>query len=413
VQWTQPANNTPAAYYQNPTPVVNTAPLPMPSAPPATYYTFSTPAPAPMPGKVESLNTVEPNVTDAPAKVATPEPIQAPKDAPGTATPPPPIPALPSDYKGCQGGSPVIGCPIQQPCYYPHFSIFGEFLYWNVRDADVPFAQSFDGVGPLSVPRGQVAMAQPDYAPGFRVGGAYAICENRWLVATFTWFHTATDSDTAAVPGTALRALLVFPNTLNSAADSLTASARYEFSLQMADVDYKCPLWSCDSCRVNWLVGARYAHLDQDLQATYSILGTTTVDSHITFDGGGVRGGFDGEYKVKCGAFGYAKGVVNLLAGHFAGNYEQRNIFTGLQAQTGVSEDRLVPILEFEAGVGWESPQGHVRLSGGYSVSSWFNTLTTPSLVQGVQNVNYTTNGNNFRDNLTFEGFVGRIEIRY
>jgi hypothetical protein len=101
------------------------------------------------------------------------------------------------------------------------------------------------------------------------------------------------------------------------------------------------------------------------------------------------------------------------LAGHFSGSYSQHNIFAGNQASTQISEDRLVPQLEFELGVGWVSPKGRVRVSAGYYVGTWFNTITIPGLIQGVQNNNFTTNSNNFRDTLTFDGLVGHVEFRY
>src|SRR5262249_31902584 len=145
----------------------------------------------------------------------------------------------------------------------------------------------------------------------------------------------------------------------------------------------------------------------------YQILGTTTVTSHINFDGVGPRTGLEGEYHFRRGLFSYGKGIVDVLAGHFGATYDQHNTFAGQQAHTEVAEDRIVPQLELELGGGWQSPKGHFRISAGYYVSSWFNTLTTPNFIAGAIGNNFTTNQNNSRDVLTFDGFVGRVEVRY
>ena len=68
-------------------------------------------------------------------------------------------------------------------------------------------------------------------------------------------------------------------------------------------------------------------------------------------------------------------------------------------------------------GYTFSSPQNFDRLVFQEGIhfgdGGWFNTLTVPSLVQGVQNNNFTTNGNNFRDHFSIDGFVGRFTFKY
>jgi hypothetical protein len=299
-------------------------------------------------------------------------------------------------------------------CKKCQFMVFGDALYWNVHGGDVPFGQTFNGIDPLTaVPNGPVGVANPTYQPGFRIGAGVSVGDHGWLVGTFTWFRDVTDDSITATNGNVIRSSLTAPNTLNSAPDSLTASAHSSIQLYEGDLDYKCCIVNGDHVSLNWLAGARYAHLGQTLDATYKIFGTTTVDTQVNFDGAGPRAGLEGEYRIACGLYGYGKGILDLLAGHFSGSYSQHNIFAGNQASTQISEDRLVPQLEFELGVGWVSPKGRVRVSAGYYVGTWFNTITIPGLIQGVQNNNFTTNSNNFRDTLTFDGLVGHVEFRY
>ena len=86
-----------------------------------------------------------------------------------------------------------------------------------------------------------------------------------------------------------LHNFLAFPGTVNSAVDSLTADANYRIRLIMGDIDYKCAIVNNNHVLLNWLAGVRYARLEQDLNSTFQITGTTTVDANIDFDGVGPR----------------------------------------------------------------------------------------------------------------------------
>jgi hypothetical protein len=437
MQYGAPMNVYPSTSYYPPA-------KPMPTGPTVYYVQSPQPAPtnvtpppaAPMPSAPTSIS--QPPITEVPGGGADfPFPVQPeynPHHGNGTpetmVLPPqddimPHAPTLPAPCAGCKANTLVDGTLLPGACHGSdcfddckkpkrcHFDVFGEYLYWNVRNADIPFAQAFDGIDPLAVPRGPVGMDLPKYSSGFRIGAGASLSDCSWLVGTFTYYDNNTDATLGAGPGNVLHAFLVFPSTVNAAPDSLTASANYDIRLLMGDVDYKCAFVNTDQILLNWLAGARFAHLEQGMNVNYDILGKTSVDSHVNFDGFGARAGLEGEYRVRGGFYGYGKGIVNLLAGHFSANYVQQNVFAGLQAQSQFGEDRLVPVLEFEAGGGWISPSGHIRISGGYYVGSWFNTLTMPNLVRGIQNNDFTTNSDNFRDTLTFDGLVGRIEIRY
>jgi hypothetical protein len=352
------------------------------------------------------------------------EPADKPKDASPQPTPkdmareaPPVFPAPAGPHPPFADAPPAPGAACLEEGKdgaHPRFLAFADYLYWNVHNVDVPFAQPFNGIDPFnSVPQGPVAVASPRFTSGFRVGAGVAVGDDGWLVATYTDFRDTTGARVVAPNGLVLHNFLVFPNTVNSAGGSLAASAEYAIDLRTFDLDYRCPLVCGHNLLLEWLAGARYGHLDQSLLVTADINGTTTIDSHINFDGGGPRVGLKGDYKICGGVFGYGCGVLDVLFGRFQGSLEERNVFTGLVGQTSVREDRVVPILELELGAGWQSASGRLRLSAGYYVGFWFNALTTPNFISGVQGTNFTTNGNNFRDTITFDGLVGRIEVRY
>jgi Legionella pneumophila major outer membrane protein precursor len=381
---------------------------PAPAGPTSAYFLVQPSAAmdalgAPVEAKVAAQQTgIEP--------AALPLPIASTEPGANKEPVPPPL-ALPSPSASASPLACVGDNCKPKKC---HFMIFGDFLYWTVHGADVPFAQAFDGIDPInSVPRGPVGVASPRFQPGVRVGGGASISENAWVVATFTYFRTDRDASLSAPNGDVLHNFLVFPNTTSSAVDSLTSAISYRIELYMGDLDYKCAFVNNSCLVMNWVAGVRYAHLDQNLVNTFQVTGSTTVDSHIDFDGVGPRVGIEGQYQMGCGIYGYGQGILNVLFGQYRGNTTEQNVFTGLVGQTSVTANRAIPVLEMELGLGWLSHNGCVRLSGGYYVGSWFNTMTMTSLSSGIGGVNFTTNGNNFRDTMVFDGFVLRAEFRF
>src|SRR5206468_7846738 len=142
----------------------------------------------------------------------------------------------------------------------------------------VPFAQSFDGVDPLtSVPRGPVGVAELAFRAGYRAGGGVALTEHSWLVGTFTYFQDSTNAHLEAPDGDVLHSNLIFPNTINAGFAPLTADANYNIRLDTGDIDYKRVLVDNECGQLCWLAGARYGHLHQALSTSYQeVLGSDT-----------------------------------------------------------------------------------------------------------------------------------------
>jgi hypothetical protein len=303
-----------------------------------------------------------------------------------------------------------------EPCYSQHHHyVFGEFLFLRPADgADVVFARTADGCGTTAVPRGPLGSLEPDFAPGFRAGGGFALTCASSIDLSFTWFDVTTHAGLFATGDLVVQSALTLPQTLNCTSNSQSAFATEHIGFRFGDVAYRHLL--CGDCchyAINFFAGARYAHLDESLESTFNIIGTTVVDSKITFDGAGPRIGLDGSVVCKHGFLLYLTPSASFLAGHFGASFMQNNVFAGNQGSVDFRDERIVPILELEAGVGWISPCGHVRLTAGYTIAAWFNTLTTADFINAVQNNNFTTNGDNLRDVLTFDGLVARAEIRF
>ena len=159
------------------------------------------------------------------------------------------------------------------------------------------------------------------------------------------------------------------------------------------------------------VLGARYADLEQDFNARFT--NTTTIEdvaASIRFEGGGIRTGLEGEWRsTTTGLLLYGRGLASFVAGSFRSSFVQQNNIAGVLVSTSQSEDRIVPILDIELGVGWLSPRERWRISAGYLFSSWHNIVSTPEYIQAVHAAQF----DDMRDTLTFDGFVARVEFRF
>jgi len=290
--------------------------------------------------------------------------------------------------------------------------IIGEFLYLHPGNIDVPYATPMDGMGPTAVPTGPSCMASPTYQPGFRLGLNANLTDASSLSANY-WFYQGQSTHSRTLSGGSgfLNADLVHPNTTSVAVDSLSARADYDMDFDIIDLQYRTTLRE-EAYLMYLTFGARYARLDEDFHARYSMLGTTHVVSDIGFDGLGPRLGLEIEKALDGDFHMYVRGGASLLLGNFNANYRQTNIFSGTQATAGFDDNRLVPVTELELGLGWTSATETFRFAAGYYIGSWFNTVTTGSFIGGVQDGTlYSVGG--LGDTLIFDGLVARIEVRY
>ncbi len=302
-------------------------------------------------------------------------------------------------------------CSNRPTCW----AVYGEFLVLSARNESVPYAQIRDGEGPLAVPRGATGNIDTEYSYGVRGGAQAVLTPNILLNIGFSWYDTRnTDHiEVGANDPFIVHSLTTHPNTINAAADSLSADANLNIRFYTGEFDLRYGLCGSDCSHLALILGGRFAHLDQDFLGRYTLLGATDVSTRINFDGGGPRIGLEGHYNVFGRTFVYGRSDVSLLFGHFGANYLQTNVFAGVQAETSFSDDRFVPILETELGVGWKSKNGRVELAAGYTAMAWFNAMTTSNWIQGVQDASFSNNRDNLRDTLSFDGFFARFLFRF
>jgi len=303
-------------------------------------------------------------------------------------------------------------------------SMFGDFLYLSPRGVGVPFASPTDGIGQFgSVPMGATGTINPDYSPGFRVGGALIIAPCSRIMGSYTWLQTNTNDSITAPPGTVLDPLVAYPGTYNAGFIADSASAFYNINLQLGDASYETLLVNTERSWFGVFGGGAYTRLEQQFGASYPFSppnGTTNVNSTVDFNGAGLQLGLEGEQRIwKCYGFCvYGRGLSRFFVGKFESSYTQTNQFNGTEVSTSSTDNRIVPVLDLELGLSWVSPRSFVRLYGGYLISAWFNSVTTPGWIQSVHNESFivapaflpaTTN----LTTLTFDGLVARAEVAF
>jgi hypothetical protein len=320
--------------------------------------------------------------------------------------------------KGCDGKGCVTGKCLS--CYT--WRVFGEYLYLRARDAEMPYAVednlNIDPRDMTPVQISRIAMVDPDYSSGFRVGFGFCLDPCTELVATFTKFESqTTDSITRGYSNIPqIFPMLAHPSSFLALTGTAAASASYGVDFDLIDVDYRRIVRRDCQTDLAWLVGVRYGALDQTLTARYTdSLSAPRVDStvatDIDFHGVGLKLGFEGErYALAHPVLVYAKGFASLLAGEFDATYQQTLVNRNApDVNTSWTAGRIVPTFDLEVGTGFCLPHGHTRATIGYSYSVWTNVVKNEDWIRNVQ----TNEFSDMSGAMTFDGMVVRVEGRF
>jgi hypothetical protein len=317
--------------------------------------------------------------------------------------------------KGGKGRS----CP---PFWTHRTGVFAEYMFLRPRDVEVAYGVPANGavVAPPtpSVQIGPVGVVDFDFSSGFRAGVSLACDCRSSLVLAYSRFENST-SDTMDVVidpmAETIQPLVLHPGTLDTNSHYLSAWAAQSIDYDLVDLDYRATLLVRECSMINWFVGARYAQLGQDFDAHFTLQGDQdNVITSVDFDGAGIRLGLDGERHHGCGLMLYGKSALSVVAGEFRASYFQNSNFDPVTVQTSWKAGRIVPILDLELGLGWQSPCGRVRCTAGYQVSDWFNTLTTDQWIDQIAQNNFAGQPDGMSyDTLTLDGLTARVEWRF
>ena len=332
-----------------------------------------------------------------------PEPVFGPAGAnfDGDPDSPAPPPCMPMACRDC--------------CCQGTWQFFGEALYLRPGQDKVPYAVPINGPvippsGTAPVQVGRTATADVDFDPGFRAGLSYGLGECSRLEVMYSQLDAQVRNSVSVDVPHSLQPMVMHPATLAAPTYYLDATAEAAIRFRLADIDYRHE-WLCtDRMSFGYTAGLRYAHLGQTFDSVFTSTGVDRVDTRLLFDGGGLRLGLEGQRRIACSSFWiYGSGAASFLGGQFTGEYTQTNNLNGTVVATGWKDDRIVPILDLELGVAWVGCHDHLRVSGGYVFSSWFNVPKTADFITAVQ----TNDFDRFRDALTFDGLALRAELRF
>jgi hypothetical protein len=311
---------------------------------------------------------------------------------------------------------PMVTVPVAQQASPLRWRVFGDFLYLRPSDgANISYALPVNGVvlpPDPPVPVGPVAVVDPSHEPGFRVGLGHAMeyC-SEWAVM-YTHFESDASSSVAVDPADVivLSPLVLHPGTIAADAVYTQASASGNIKMNLGDVEYRRMIPD-PAYQIGYVAGARYAQLEQDFSARFENVTTIeTVDSEIRFHGGGIRVGLEADWRSKqTGFLVYSNGYGSIVAGEFKSSFTQQDNFLGTVVSTSREDGRIVPILDLEVGLGWQSAAGHIRFTAGYLVSAWLNVVSSSEWIEAVQTSQY----DNLSDSLFFDGLVARAEFRF
>jgi hypothetical protein len=299
-------------------------------------------------------------------------------------------------------------CP--DPLWCHRSGVFADMLYLRPGNIDYIYAVEQTGPLPTDSPTGPLGRVGFDAALGYRVGATMALSDCSSLQASYTWFQDDTQSSITAISPNVLILQPALANIANVGSTGITDSATYAIRFQQVDIDYRGLLYGTCNSALNYFAGLRYANLKQDFHAqedTGVPAGLSAVDTNISFDGFGIGFGLDGMRRsAYSGLLVYGRSSASFVSGEFKANYaETTQLVVGNVGANNLVDYRVITILQTELGGGWQSRCGRVRVTAGYQFAGWFNSLTTGSYIQGVQNRQF----NNLNETITFDGFVTRF----
>ena len=245
----------------------------------------------------------------------------------------------------------VVPQTYTPPAYTPpaperRFRLFGDVLFLQPSGSAITnVALPIDGaIAPppaTPVPLGPVLGLDPDYEPGFRVGFGYQPTAMGEWAAIFTYLETRAEGTVAVDPAGAarLRSLVFHPGTTAATTNFLNTTASSGLDMLLGDIEYRgvIPNFSGPSQTVRFILGARYANLEQAIAAQFANGTTAAMVSAVEFEGAGPKFGIDGERKAQTSGFlVYGRGSASFVAGQVSAAYAQRN-----NAGTVVAASRL------------------------------------------------------------------------
>jgi hypothetical protein len=256
-------------------------------------------------------------------------------------------------------------------------------------------------------PEGPIESLDWGTASGVRGELGYRFPGEGWaLTGSYTYFSSTDKHSVANPPSGILFATLTHPGFIEQVA-SATASSSLNY--HVLDIDIGRPFALGKSCTLRLFAGGRVAWIDQNLNVTYD--GGDAANAHvsgpISYDGGGLRIGGEGQWNLRWGFSLFARGAGSLLVGHFRTRLLETNQ-NGTLVNTDVSDRfvQMTPVAELGLGIAWNYENLIVKL--GYEMTNWFNLVDSPDFVDDVHQGKFVRRSSDLSlDGLSFQVGLG------
>ncbi|NGX42790.1 MAG: hypothetical protein K940chlam7_01078 [Chlamydiae bacterium] len=303
------------------------------------------------------------------------------------------------------------GChlaPAQPCCNDCGFFLGADFLYWNVRQANLDYAvdgrdDEFDD--PFSVLSkggalgpGKMHFMDFDWETGFRVVAGWRFgCDGWDMRALFTCFHSKAHGSTKAndLEGSRqlLEATLLSQNAKLFAQNAEKASAKNSLDYDVVDLLISKPYCISKTLISRPYLGIRALWMKQNLKAKYiggendgespSLISADEpriVKYNSDWEGAGLHAGLENNVRL-CGCFSlYGNVSGSILAGRNSSQNKQTG-FESSQEKTLIldikeREYTALPGYQIGAGINWETEWCDICyvINLGYEMTHWLHT---------------------------------------
>jgi hypothetical protein len=269
-----------------------------------------------------------------------------------------------------------------QSCDQPGcFFMDAEYLLLRPRRRAFDFA--ITDPSSKDAPIGSIESLEWRTRSGVRVGGGYAFPGDGWEAgAYYTYLHSDASAFVAKPSGGTLFATLTHPGTIEQVDTALATSG---INFNVVDVELARRFNTSERLAFRVFGGARFASIDQSLNAFYNGVDANLAEVHrpIEFDGAGIRVGGEGYWNINWGLSLFASASGSLLFGDFRSTLIQTNN-NGATTDVNVVDDfeKIVPVIEMGIGVAWQ--YRNVQVKVGYEISNWFGLVDSPDFVDAI-----------------------------
>lgn len=265
---------------------------------------------------------------------------------------------------------------------------FAEWVYLRPTNRSLDYAVIQDDTREI-VGLGSNKSVTPDYTSGFRIGSRVDFGSGIDAMASWTHFFAEEGDGPLTIPteppGTArILATLAHPATPSAGeygpeADS--ARGRFDWKYDNYDLEVGRTL-EVGKLDLRLFGGVRHSNIDEHFRVTYDggDFDMGRVSSDVGYWGVGPRVGAGGDWHLPWGLSVFGKAGGSLLVGEAESETVQRDnddetLVAEIHSDFGVV---VVPVVDIQAGVGWETPLGEwglVALRAGYEFQNFFNMI--------------------------------------